>query len=90
MLFLGIRNDVNKLMMMFDAFIFPSKFEGIPVSLIEAQATGLKTYVSKVVSDEVKITDLVEFISLDKGANYWAKKSWIMKVLIIEKYIIKK
>lgn len=45
-LFLGIRSDVNKLMMSFDLFLFPSLFEGLGIVLIEAQATGLKCIVS--------------------------------------------
>ena len=72
-LFLGEKDNVNELLQAMDVFIFPSKHEGLPVALIEAQAAGLKIYTSEEgVSKEVKITDLIEFISLKKDKNYWA------------------
>lgn len=71
---LGIRNDVNELMNAFDIFLLPSYFEGIPIVALEAQASGLRTIVSDVVSREIKITDLVEFISLQNDAEHWAEK----------------
>lgn len=73
--FLGMRDDVNELLQAIDIFLFPSKYEGLPVSLIEAQAAGLKCFVSdEVISKEVAITDLIEFISLNKDAKFWAEK----------------
>ena len=72
-LFLGERNNVNELLQSMDILLFPSKHEGLPVSLIEAQAAGLPIYTSKEgVSKEAKITNLIEFISLEKSAKYWA------------------
>lgn len=72
-LFLGEVDNVNELLQAMDIFLFPSKHEGLPVALIEAQAAGLKVYTSKEgVSEEVKITNLVEFISLKKDSNSWA------------------
>lgn len=49
---LGVRNNVNELMQAFDVLIFPSFFEGLPVTLIEAQAAGLPCIVSDRVSNE--------------------------------------
>lgn len=70
---LGNRTDVNNLLQAADVFLLPSRFEGLGIVLIEAQAAGLKTYTSaNVVPKEVKITDLLEFISLDKSAKEWA------------------
>lgn len=72
-LFLGIRNDVNKLMMAFDLFLFPSLFEGLGIVLIEAQATGLKCLVSDKVSKEADMNcDLVEFLPID-NTNVWCE-----------------
>ena len=48
----------------FDCFVFPSTFEGLPGSVAEAQASGLRCLVSDQVTDEVKITDLVGFLPL--------------------------
>lgn len=72
--FLGSRADVNKVIQAFDVFLFPSLFEGLPVTMIEAQASGLKCITSDRVSSEVKITDLVEFISIDRSSTYWAEQ----------------
>ena len=69
--FLGVRNDVNRLLQAFDAFVFPSLREGLPVSVVEAQAAGLHCFLSDTITDEVKITNLVKFISLDAGIEQW-------------------
>lgn len=73
-LFLGIRNDVSDLMQAMDCFILPSRFEGLPLVAVEAQAAGLKSYLSDNITDQVKITDLVNFISLNESPEYWAKQ----------------
>lgn len=73
-LFLGMRNDVPDLMQAMDCFILPSRFEGLPLVAVEAQSAGLKSYLSDVITDEVKITDLVEFISLKESPEHWAKQ----------------
>lgn len=72
--FLGQCNNVNELLQVMDCFIFPSLYEGLPFTLVEAQAAGLPVYASDSVSQEAKITDFVEFISLKKSANYWADR----------------
>lgn len=72
---LGERKDINELLNMMDIFLFPSKTEGLGISLIEAQVNGLKCFTSKdVVPREVKITKNIEFISLTKSASYWAER----------------
>lgn len=71
---LGVRDDVNELLMAMDIFLFPSFKEGLPVSVIEAQCTGLKCFLSDTITREVDLTGNVEFVSLDKSAEYWADK----------------
>ena len=72
-MFMGVRSDVHKLMQVMDVFLLPSRFEGLPLVLVEAQAAGLKCFTSKdVVSDECNVTQSVRFISLDSGAKVWA------------------
>lgn len=73
-IFMGVRNDVNKLMQAMDVFVFPSLYEGLPVTLIEAQASGLPIIKSDNVSDQCILTDNVVSVSLDKSANGWAKE----------------
>lgn len=73
--FTGNVPNVNDYLQAMDVFIFPSIFEGLPVSLIEAQATGLPCIISDRITKEVQITDLIEFISLEKSASDWADKT---------------
>lgn len=63
--FLGIRNDVSELLNAFDGFVLPSKYEGLPVVLIEAQANGLTELVSDCVTKEMSVTDLITFLPID-------------------------
>lgn len=73
-IFTGVRSDVPELLQAMDVFLFPSFFEGLPVTLVEAQASGLHCIVSDSITNEVKITELVNFISLSKSPDYWAEQ----------------
>lgn len=73
--FLGVRDDISALMMAGDAMIFPSLFEGLPVTLVEAQAAGLPVLMSDTVTDEVILTDLVQTMSLHEDAHSWAQRA---------------
>lgn len=73
LIFTGVREDVPVLLQMMDAFVFPSLYEGLGIVLIEAQTAGLPCFTSRdVVPEEVKVTDLVHFISLEESAEHWA------------------
>lgn len=72
-IFTGLRSDVSDLLQAMDVFVFPSNYEGLPVTLVEAQASGLPCLISDKVPIECKITDLVQQISLSTGAEIWAK-----------------
>lgn len=56
-----------------DSFVFPSFYEGLPLTLIEAQTCGLKCFISDNITNEVMITNLIEKISLEKSAKQWAE-----------------
>lgn len=71
-LFLGLRNDVNELLQAFDVLLFPSLFEGIPVSIIEAQTAALPCILSDTIDPETAITDNVDFYSLSNPISTWA------------------
>lgn len=71
-IFTGVRSEIPELLQAMDVFVFPSLFEGLPVTVIEAQASGLKCFLSDSITEEVKITDLIEFISLEETSAYWA------------------
>ena len=71
-MFLGVRPDVNEILQAMDVFLFPSTNEGLPVTLIESQASGLKIFASDEISNELNITGLVDFIALKKPVTFWA------------------
>ena len=64
-MWLGNRNDISELLFAADVFLLPSLFEGLPFSVIEAQAAGLPCLISDTVSEECVITDLVKRIPLE-------------------------
>ena len=72
-IFTGVRSDVPDLMQAMDCFVFPSIYEGLPVTLIEAQASGLPCLVSEGVPVECAKTSLVQRMALSEGAAAWAK-----------------
>ncbi len=72
--FLGVRRDVNELLQAADVMVFPSLFEGLPVTLVEAQSTGLPCVISKTIPSEVIITDLIEQVALSETTEFWAEK----------------
>ena len=75
-IFAGQRNDVNKILQAMDIMIFPSLFEALPVSLIEAQASKLPCLISDAVTTEVKFNDNVDFMGLDCSAEQWANRAF--------------
>lgn len=70
--FLGERSDANRLYQAMDLMVFPSLWEGLSVSVVEAQTASLPVFASSNISPEHEITDCLQFIDLSKGANYWA------------------
>ena len=71
--FLGVRSDVADLMQAMDAFAFPSLYEGLPVTMVEAQAAGLPCIISDKVPSECILTEgLVDVLPLSAGAEAWA------------------
>lgn len=73
-LFLGERSDIADLIQAMDVFVFPSIYEGLPVSLIEAQASGIPIVASDSITKNVNITNLITFISLSSLPSFWAKQ----------------
>ena len=73
---LGHRDDVPALMQAFDAFVLPSRFEGLGIVYIEAQAAGLQTYAPAglVPKEACAVKDLMHFIGKEKGPAAWAEE----------------
>ena len=72
-IFLGQRNDVNKLYQAMDVFVLPSLYEGLPLVGVEAQIAGCRCILSDSITKEVQIRDDVKFISL-KNIDLWEKE----------------
>lgn len=69
-IFTGVSDEIPKLMQIFDVFIMPSLFEGLPVTGIEAQASGLPCLFSDRITPEVCLTKNAKILSLD-NINEW-------------------
>lgn len=71
-IFAGLRKDVSGLLSAFDVFLFPSFYEGMPNTVIEAQATGLPCLISDTITKECNLCNSVIFKSLEDSAEDWA------------------
>ncbi|MDE7130411.1 MAG: glycosyltransferase, partial [Lachnospiraceae bacterium] len=72
--FLGNQRRPQDYYQAMDIFLLPSFFEGLPGVLVEAQAAGLKCFVSDTVTREAAATDLVTYLSIEQPAEAWAKQ----------------
>ena len=72
-LFLGVCDNVNKLLSAMDLFIMPSLYEGLPVSLVEVQANGLPALVSDTITKDVAMQKNLHYMSLKASADEWAR-----------------
>ncbi|MBT2758420.1 glycosyltransferase family 1 protein [Mesobacillus foraminis] len=69
--FLGTRSDVHKLLQAIDLFMFPSLYEGLPVTAIEAQGAGLPCLLANTITTEVDMgLHLVKFLPL-RNKDLW-------------------
>ena len=70
---LGVRSDIDVLMRKASAFVLPSHYEGMPLVLIEAQASGLPCVVADTFSHEVDFEiGKLQWLPLDGDAARWA------------------
>ena len=66
-LLLGRRSDVAQLYQCMDIFVLPSLFEGLPVTLVEAQCSGLPCIVSDHITREVDVTNNITHIGIQES-----------------------
>jgi len=72
-LFLGLIGNAYEMYNAMDCFVFPSLFEGMPNTVIEAQTNGLNCIISDKITTNVKLTNKVEFLPLENSKT-WAKE----------------
>lgn len=70
-IFAGVRADVPALLSAMDVFVMPSLYEGMPNTVIEAQATGLPCIIADTITREANITGLVKYLPLE-NPELWA------------------
>ena len=63
-IFTGVRKDVPALLSAIDIFLFPSLYEGMPNTVIEAQASGLKCLISDTITSQVVLTPQITQLPL--------------------------
>lgn len=68
----GVVPNVQDYLQAMDVFVFPSLFEGVPLTLLEAQASGLPCVISRAVNRESDVTGLLDFIPLEQSPALWA------------------
>ena len=73
-LFMNNHSNVNEYYQAMDYFCFPSRYEGLPGTVVEAQAAGLQCLISDSLTEEVDITQLVSRLRIDLPPQTWAEK----------------
>jgi len=71
-IFYGTSDHVNRLMQAMDCFLLPSKYEGLSVTALEAQAAGLPCIMTDTISRETEKSHLCEFLSESDSLDKWA------------------
>jgi glycosyltransferase involved in cell wall biosynthesis len=71
-IFAGNQKETEEYYQAMDVFLLPSFFEGLPGVLMEAQAAGLRCFVSDAVTREAQATDLVTYLGIKQPPESWA------------------
>lgn len=72
-IFTGFCDNLNEIYQAFDVFLLPSLYEGLPLVLVEAQASGLKICASDKITKEIAITDNIKYLPIE-STNIWVKE----------------
>ena len=70
--FMGNKKNVYRYYQAMDYFLLPSLYEGLPGTVVEAQASGLRGIMSDTVTAEAVVTDLIQMRSIDEEPRVWA------------------
>ncbi len=83
-IFYGQSDEVTKLLSAMDLFLFPSKFEGFGIALMEAQITGMPCIASNAVPESTAMGDRVYYLGLDESTDKWVE---MIRRLKAEKWV---
>ena len=73
-IFLGKRDDVNRLLKFMDVMVLPSLFEGLPTVAVEAQAAGTPCLLADTITEEADLgMDLVQYLPITEGDELWCE-----------------
>lgn len=70
-IFAGAHQNVEDYYNAMDVFLFPSRYEGFGMAMVEAQANGLACVASDVVPEETNVTGRAVFLPLEASADQW-------------------
>lgn len=70
--FLGNHSNIYDYYQAMDYFVYPSRYEGLPGTIVEAQTAGLRCLMSDTICEEVVVTDLVHTMSIEEEPEKWA------------------
>ncbi len=68
--FMGVCTNVQDFYQVFDVFLLPSLYEGLPCVAVEAQGSGLPCFLADTIAKETAICNTT-FLSLSQSANEW-------------------
>ncbi len=86
----GIREDINRVIQAIDIIVFPSLYEGLPVTLVEAQSCGVSCLISDHISDEVDMgLELISKQNLKSPPISWANKLNRIRANVLDDDILK-
>ena len=71
-IFTGLRTDIPRMLYAMDVFVLPSFIEGLPLTLVEAQTSGLPVICSVAVSKDAALTDKIKYISIKEDTKVWS------------------
>lgn len=73
-IFAGAHKDVERYYQAMDVFLFPSRYEGFGMAMIEAQTSGLSCVAADVVPQETNVDGRAVFLPLEEEDDFWADK----------------